>query len=174
VLGSVVKYLAREDAVKFLRKRSRTGLREPGPRRKSRFFSGDGGALSRRQRYGRPHFSGPGAGVNHWDHVGIESGNFRVTTPPKSFVTDQHIRRSPRFPLISVAEIAHAESEGQLGARATALSLNGRYAEMKDALPIGSNVAILIFAESACFSSAASVVYAFQRQAWDSRPRNFR
>jgi hypothetical protein len=72
---------------------------------------------------------------------------------------NQHIRRSPRFPFIAVAEIAHAESGGQLGSRVTALSLNGCYVEMQDTFPVGSKVAIKIFAESECFSAVASVVY---------------
>ena len=73
---------------------------------------------------------------------------------------NEHIRRSPRFPFIAVAEIAHAASGGQLGSRVTALSLNGCFVEMQDTLPVGSKVAIKIFAESACFGAVASVVYA--------------
>jgi hypothetical protein len=72
---------------------------------------------------------------------------------------NHHIRRSPRFPFIAVAEIAHAESGGQLGSRVTALSLNGCYVEMQDTFPVGSEVGIKIFAESACFAAIASVVY---------------
>jgi len=77
----------------------------------------------------------------------------------KEFSMNQQTRRSPRFPFIAVAEIAHAESGGQLGSRVTALSLNGCYVEMQDTLPVGSKVAIKIFAESECFSAVASVVY---------------
>jgi hypothetical protein len=82
------------------------------------------------------------------------------TIRSKAFLMNQRTRRSPRFPFIAVAEIAHAESGGQLGFRVTALSLNGCYVEMQETLPIGSDVAIKIFAESACFAAIACVVYA--------------
>ena len=73
---------------------------------------------------------------------------------------NQATRRSPRFPFIAVGEIAHSESEGQLGCRVTTLSLYGCYVEMPNTLPIGREVAIKIFAESECFEANAKVIYA--------------
>jgi hypothetical protein len=69
-------------------------------------------------------------------------------------------RRSPRFPFIAVAEITHTESEGDFSCRVSELSLNGCYVDMLNALPIGSEVAIKIFAESECFEANAKVIYA--------------
>jgi hypothetical protein len=72
---------------------------------------------------------------------------------------NQATRRSPRFPFIAVGEIAHTESEGQLGCRVTTLSLYGCYVEIPNTLPIGREVAIKIFAESECFAATAKVIY---------------
>jgi hypothetical protein len=69
-------------------------------------------------------------------------------------------RRSPRFPFIAVAEIAHTESGGNFSCRVSELSLNGCYVDMLNALPIGSEVAIKIFADSECFEANAKVIYA--------------
>jgi hypothetical protein len=73
---------------------------------------------------------------------------------------DKEVRRSPRFPFIAVAEIADKESGAQLAARVSELSLNGCYVDMLNTLPIGSEVAIKIFAESECFDANAKVIYA--------------
>ena len=73
---------------------------------------------------------------------------------------NQKTRRSPRFPFIAVAEIAHTESEGDFSCRVSELSLNGCYVDMLNALPIGSEVAIKIFAESECLDASAKVIYA--------------
>ena len=72
---------------------------------------------------------------------------------------NQGTRRSPRFPFIAVAEISHTESGGQLGSRVAELSLNGCYVDMQNTLPVGSEVAIKIFAESECFDASAKVIY---------------
>jgi hypothetical protein len=71
----------------------------------------------------------------------------------------QKTRRSPRFPFIAVAEIAHTESGGQLGCRVATLSLHGCYVEMPNTLPVGRGVSIRIFAESEWFAATAKVVY---------------
>src|ERR1700720_1425218 len=73
---------------------------------------------------------------------------------------NQKTRRSPRFPFIAVAEIAHTESGGNFNCRVSELSLNGCYVDMLNALPIGSEVAIKIFADSACCGANAKVIYA--------------
>jgi PilZ domain len=72
----------------------------------------------------------------------------------------QQTRRSPRFPFIAVAEIIHVKSGVQLGSRVAELSLNGCYVDMLNTVPIGSAVAIKIFAESECFMATAKVIYA--------------
>jgi hypothetical protein len=69
-------------------------------------------------------------------------------------------RRSPRFPFIAVAEIAHTESGVEFSCRVSELSLNGCYVDMLNTLPIGSEVAIKIFAESEGFEANAKVIYA--------------
>jgi hypothetical protein len=73
---------------------------------------------------------------------------------------NQKTRRSPRFPFIAVAEIAHTESGAKFSCRVSELSLHGCYADMLNTLPIGSEVAIKIFAESECFEATAKVIYA--------------
>ena len=73
---------------------------------------------------------------------------------------NQKTRRGPRFPFIAVAEIAHTESGGQFSCRVSELSLNGCYVDMLNTLPIGSEVAIKIIAESECFEANAKVIYA--------------
>jgi PilZ domain len=73
---------------------------------------------------------------------------------------NQKTRRSPRFPFIAVAEIAHTESGGKFSCRVSELSLNGCYVDMLNALPIGSEVAVKIFAESECLDANAKVIYA--------------
>jgi len=72
----------------------------------------------------------------------------------------QKTRRGPRFPFIAVAEIAHTESGEQFSCRVPELSLHGWYIDMLNTLPIGSEVAIKIFAESECFEANAKVIYA--------------
>jgi hypothetical protein len=72
----------------------------------------------------------------------------------------QENRRSPRFPFIAVAEITHTDSGEQLDSRVAELSLNGCYVDMLNTLPIGSEIALKIFAESECFEATAKVVYA--------------
>jgi PilZ domain len=69
-------------------------------------------------------------------------------------------RRSPRFPFIAVVEIAHTESAGKFSCRVSELSLHGCYVDMLNTLPIGSTVAIKIFAESECFEANSKVIYA--------------
>jgi PilZ domain len=66
-------------------------------------------------------------------------------------------RRSPRLPFIAVAEIAY--SGGRLSCQVGTLSFHGCYVEVPNTLPIGSEVAIKIFAESECFAATAKVVY---------------
>jgi hypothetical protein len=73
---------------------------------------------------------------------------------------NQRIRRGPRYPFIAVAEIAHTESGGNFSCRVSELSLNGCYVDMLNTLPIGSEVATKIFAESECFEANAKVIYA--------------
>ena len=73
---------------------------------------------------------------------------------------NQKTRRSPRFPFIAVAEIAHTESGGNFSCRVSELSLNGCYVDMLNALPIGSEVRMKIFSESECFEANAKVIYA--------------
>jgi len=73
---------------------------------------------------------------------------------------NQKIRRGPRYPFIAVAEIAHRESGGNFSCRVSELSLNGCYVDMLNTLPIGSEVATKIFAESECFEANAKVIYA--------------
>jgi hypothetical protein len=73
---------------------------------------------------------------------------------------NQKTRRSPRVSVIAVAEIAHTESGGNFSCRVSELSLNGCYVDMLNALPIGSEVAIKIFADSECFEANAKVIYA--------------
>ena len=73
---------------------------------------------------------------------------------------NQKTRRSPRFPFIAVAEIAHTESGGNFNCRVSELSLNGCYVDMLNALPIGSEVRMKIFCESECFEANAKVIYA--------------
>jgi hypothetical protein len=69
-------------------------------------------------------------------------------------------RRSPRFPFIAVVEIAHTESAGKFSCRVSELSLHGCYVDMLNTLPVGSEVAIKIFAESECFEANSKVIYA--------------
>lgn len=69
-------------------------------------------------------------------------------------------RRSPRVPFIAVAEFVHTESGGNFNCTVSELSLNGCYVDMLNALPIGSEVAIKIYAESECFEANAKVIYA--------------
>jgi PilZ domain len=73
---------------------------------------------------------------------------------------NQKTRRSPRFPFIAVAEIAHTESGGNFNCRVSELSLNGCYVDMLNALPIGSEVRMKISSESECFEANAKVIYA--------------
>ena len=73
---------------------------------------------------------------------------------------NQKIRRGPRVPFIAVAELVHSESGGNFSCRVSELSLNGCYVDMLNTLPIGSEVAIKIFAESECFDANAKVIYA--------------
>jgi PilZ domain len=72
---------------------------------------------------------------------------------------NQTTRRSPRFPFIAVAEIAHRESGGRFSCQVATLSLHGCYVETPNTLPIGREVSIKIFAESECFAATAKVVY---------------
>jgi PilZ domain len=72
---------------------------------------------------------------------------------------NQKTRRGPRFPFIAVAEIAHTESGGNFSCRVSELSLHGCYVDMLHTLPIGSELAIKIFAESECFEAHAKVIY---------------
>jgi len=72
---------------------------------------------------------------------------------------NQKTRRSPRFPFIAVAEIAHTESGAKFSCRVSELSLHGCYADMLNTLPIGSEVAIKLFSESECFAATGKVVY---------------
>ena len=72
----------------------------------------------------------------------------------------QITRRGPRLPFIAVAEIAHTESGGNFNCRVSELSLHGCYVDMLHTLPIGSALAIKIFAESECFEAHAKVIYA--------------
>jgi PilZ domain len=74
-------------------------------------------------------------------------------------LTIQKTRRSPRFPFIAIAEIAYRDSGGQLSCQVATLSLHGCYVETSNTLPIGREVSIKIFAESACFAATAKVVY---------------
>jgi hypothetical protein len=71
----------------------------------------------------------------------------------------QKIRRSPRFPFITVAEIGYRESGGRLSCQVATLSLHGCYVETPNTLAIGREVSIKIFAESECFAATAKVVY---------------
>jgi positive regulator of sigma E activity len=71
----------------------------------------------------------------------------------------QKIRRSPRFPFVAVAEIAHRGSGGCLSGYVVTLSLHGCYVETTNTLPIGRDVSIKIFAESECFAATAKIVY---------------
>jgi hypothetical protein len=73
---------------------------------------------------------------------------------------NQKTRRIPRVSFIAVAQIAHTESGGSFNCRVSELSLNGCYVDMLIALPIGSEVAIKIFAESEYFEANAKVIYA--------------
>jgi PilZ domain len=73
---------------------------------------------------------------------------------------DKEARRSPRFPFVAVAEIAHPESGAKFNCRVSDFSLNGCYVDMLNSLPIGSAVAIKIFAESEHFEANAKVIYA--------------
>jgi hypothetical protein len=68
-------------------------------------------------------------------------------------------RRSPRLPFIAVAEIAYRDSGGRLSCQVSTLSFHGCYVEVPNTLPIGSEVAIKIFAESECFAATGKVVY---------------
>ena len=72
---------------------------------------------------------------------------------------NQRTRRSPRIPFIAVAKITDKKSGGQLGSRVAELSLNGCYVDAQNTRPVGNEVAIKIFAESACFATIAKVVY---------------
>src|SRR6266853_5099737 len=78
----------------------------------------------------------------------------------RNTLMNQKTRRSPRFSFIAVAEIAHTESGGNFSCRVSELSLNGCYVDMLNTLPIGSEVAIKIFAESECFEANVEVIYA--------------
>src|ERR1700694_45909 len=73
---------------------------------------------------------------------------------------NQENRRNPRFPFIAVAEIVHTASGVKFSCRVSELSLNGCYVDMLNTLPIGSEVAIKIFAESENFEANAKVIYA--------------
>ena len=77
----------------------------------------------------------------------------------KSIPSGQKMRRSPRFPFIAVAQIAHTDSGGSLGCRVATLSLHGCYVETPNTLPVGREVSIKIFAESEWFAATAKVVY---------------
>jgi hypothetical protein len=78
---------------------------------------------------------------------------------PSGDLLSRKIRRSPRIPFIAVAEIAHRDSGGRLSCQVSTLNLHGCYVETPNTLPIGSEVAIKIFAESECFAATAKVVY---------------
>ena len=73
---------------------------------------------------------------------------------------NQENRRSPRFPFIAVAEIAHTESGEKFSCRVSELSFNGCHVDMLNTLPVGSEVVIKISAESECFEANAKVIYA--------------
>lgn len=68
-------------------------------------------------------------------------------------------RRSPRLPFIAVAEIAYRDSGGRSSCQVSTLSFHGCYVEVQNTLPIGSEVAIKIFAESECFVATSKVIY---------------
>jgi len=68
-------------------------------------------------------------------------------------------RRGPRYPFIAVAEIAHTESGGNFSCRVSELSLHGCYVDLLRTLPLGSELAIKIFAESECFEAHTKVIY---------------
>src|ERR1700688_230169 len=72
---------------------------------------------------------------------------------------NQKTRRGPRYPFIAVAEIAHTESGGNFSCRVSELSLHGCYVDLLRTLPLGSELAIKIFAESECFEAHAKVIY---------------
>jgi len=78
---------------------------------------------------------------------------------PSGALMSRKIHRSPRFPFIAVAEIAHRESEGRLRCQVAALSLHGCYVEVPNTLPVGHEVSIKLFAESEWFAATAKVVY---------------
>jgi PilZ domain len=71
----------------------------------------------------------------------------------------QKTRRSPRIPFVAVAEISYRESGGRLSCQVSTLSFHGCYVEVPNTLPVGSEVAIRIFAESECFAATGKVVY---------------
>ena len=78
---------------------------------------------------------------------------------PSGALIGQKMRRSPRFPFIAVAQIAHTDSGGGLGGRVATLNLHGCYVETPNTLPVGREVSIKIFAESEWFAATAKVVY---------------
>jgi hypothetical protein len=84
---------------------------------------------------------------------------------PSGDLLSRKIRRSPRFPFIAVAEIASRESGRRLSCEVSTLSFHGCYVELPNTLPIGSEVAINIFAESECFVATGKVVYALPSSA---------
>jgi hypothetical protein len=93
--------------------------------------------------------------LKDWLYQSLEEQNRKPSIALKS----RKIRRSPRIPFIAVAEIAHRDSGGQLSCQVATLSSHGCYVEVPNTLPIGSEVAIKIFAESECFGATAKVVY---------------
>lgn len=73
---------------------------------------------------------------------------------------NQDKRRTPRFVFIAIAELTHRDSGVQIVSRVSQLSLYGCYVDLLNTLPVGTAVAMKIFAESQYFEANAMVIYA--------------
>ena len=68
-------------------------------------------------------------------------------------------RHAPRYPFSALAEIVDENENARTSSRVSDLSLHGRYVEMKDPFPQGTNVMIEISTETESLETHATVAH---------------
>jgi hypothetical protein len=82
-----------------------------------------------------------------------------TTAHPKDGEKAAERRRAGRFPFVANAEVRETNSDTQINARVTEISIYGCYLDMINPCPVGTAVSIKIFTQSDFFETSASVVY---------------
>lgn len=72
---------------------------------------------------------------------------------------EKSTRTTARFPFTAPAEISRDGKVG-IGARVKEISLYGCYLDFSEPYPVGTDVVLKIFSESAFFEASAKVIYA--------------